>query len=60
MKFANYLVQIAGVRMYPMISLLLFFTFFVIVTLWVLRTDKQTVLHMENLPLEQDQNQAEL
>jgi preprotein translocase subunit YajC len=54
MKFTNYLEKIAGVSVYPVVSLLMFVSFFVIVTLWVLRTDKKTIEHVENLPLEND------
>lgn len=55
MKFADYLVTISGVRIYPLISLLLFVSFFILVTLWVLRTDRNTIAHMEQLPLDVDQ-----
>lgn len=55
MKFTYYLEKIAGVSIYPVVSLLLFVSFFAIVTLWVLRTDRQTIEHLENLPLDNDQ-----
>jgi cbb3-type cytochrome oxidase subunit 3 len=55
MKFTTYLEKIIDVSIYPIISLLMFLSFFVIVTLWVLKTDKKTIEHMENLPLENDQ-----
>lgn len=54
MKFTTYLEKITDVSIYPVISLLMFVSFFVIVTLWVLRTDKKTIKHMENLPLENE------
>lgn len=54
MKFTYYLEKISGVSVYPLISLLLFVSFFIIVTLWVLRSDKKTMEHLENLPLEND------
>lgn len=54
MKFTHYLEKISGVSIYPVISLLMFVSFFTIVTLWVLRTDKKTMEHLENLPLEND------
>jgi cytochrome c oxidase cbb3-type subunit IV len=54
MKFTYYLEKISGVSIYPIISLLLFVAFFIIVTLWVIRTDKQTIEYIENLPLEND------
>ncbi len=52
MKFKYYLETITGIQIYPLISLLLFVSFFIIVTLWVLRTSKETIEYMENLPLE--------
>lgn len=52
MKLKNYLETIAGVSVYPIVSLLLFVAFFTIVTLWVMRTDKDTIKHIENLPLD--------
>ena len=54
MKFTHYLEKISGVSIYPVISLVLFASFFVLVTLWVLRTDKQTLTHLENLPLDNE------
>ncbi|MFT3682164.1 MAG: CcoQ/FixQ family Cbb3-type cytochrome c oxidase assembly chaperone [Ferruginibacter sp.] len=54
MKFTYYLEKIAGVSIYPVISLLLFVAFFTIVTLWVLRTDKRIIEHIENLPLDNE------
>lgn len=54
MKFTTYLEKIADVSIYPVFSLLLFVAFFVLVTLWVLRTDRQTIRHIENLPLDQE------
>lgn len=54
MKFTYYLEKIAGVSVYPIISLLLFVAFFVIVTLWVFKTDQRTIEHIEKLPLEND------
>lgn len=54
MKFTTYLEKITDVSIYPIISLLMFVSFFVIVTLWVLKSDKKTIEHMENLPLEND------
>lgn len=52
MKFTNYLEKITGVTIYPIISLILFFTFFVLVTLWIYRTSKAEINHIENLPLQ--------
>lgn len=50
MKFSNYLEQIAGVRIYPIISLVLFVVFFTGVMIWIYSIDKKEIEHMENLP----------
>jgi cytochrome c oxidase cbb3-type subunit III len=52
MKFANYLEQIAGVGIYPVISLVLFVSFFVLVNIWIFSISKQEIKHLENLPLD--------
>jgi cytochrome c oxidase cbb3-type subunit IV len=54
MKFTHYLEKIAGVSIYPVVSLLMFVSFFVIVTLWVISMDKNKLEHIENLPLDND------
>ena len=52
MKFSNYLVEIAGVSIFPIISLLIFVVFFVTMMYFVLRMNKNTVSEIANLPLE--------
>jgi hypothetical protein len=54
MKFIHYLEGIAGVGIFPLISLLIFFFFFMGVTIWVFKADKTTMEEMENLPLHPD------
>jgi hypothetical protein len=56
MKFINYLESITGVSIYPLTSLLIFVTFFVIVSVWVIRVDNGFIDHMKNIPLEKDTN----
>ena len=46
--------QIAGVEIFPIISLLLFFIFFMIVGYMVLTADKSYIDEMKNLPLDKD------
>ncbi len=46
--------QIAGVEIFPIISLLLFFTFFMIIGYMVLTADKTYIEEMKNLPLDKD------
>ena len=43
-----------GIEIYPIISLLIFFTFFVVLTWWVLAAKKEYIEDISNLPLEND------
>lgn len=57
MKFAKHSMEnIAGVEVFPLISLGIFFTFFLLLGLYVWRTDKRFFNNMSELPLENDQN----
>ncbi|MBZ0097983.1 MAG: CcoQ/FixQ family Cbb3-type cytochrome c oxidase assembly chaperone [Taibaiella sp.] len=56
MKFRNYLETIAGVDVYPMISLLIFFTFFTGLAIWAFKANKQYINEAKNLPLDNDNN----
>ena len=46
--------QIAGVEIFPIISLLLFFTFFIIVGYMALTADEKYIEEMKNLPLDKN------
>ena len=48
----NQLEQIDGVEIYPIISMLIFFTFFVLVTYLVMKTDKEEIDELSKMPLE--------
>ena len=52
MKFRNYLETIDGIAIYPMISLLIFFPFFVGLIWYVFRLDKRIVKKVSDMPLE--------
>lgn len=55
LKFVKgYLESIEGVATYPMISLLIFFVFFVLLFLWVITASKEHIKEMSELPLEED------
>jgi cytochrome c oxidase cbb3-type subunit 4 len=43
---------ITGVEIYPIISLTIFFTAFVLFTVWALTYSKETIKKVSNLPLE--------
>lgn len=52
MKLSNYLVEISGVSIFPIISLLLFVVFFVGVLWWVIRMNASTVSYIAQLPID--------
>ena len=52
MKFINYLESIAGVGIFPLLSLCIFFTFFVVLSIWTLKVSKEHLDEMKNIPLE--------
>ncbi len=52
MKFSTYLVKIAGITVYPLVSLLLFVAFFAMVFIYAMKIDKKEVDHMKNIPLD--------
>lgn len=52
--FQHYFELIEGVEIYPVFSLIIFITFFLLVTVWSLKADKSYLKEMEMLPLEDD------
>lgn len=53
LKFIKHNMEtIAGIELFPIISLLIFFTFFTGLLIWVFRAKKAYIKHVENLPLE--------
>ena len=52
MKFINYLESIAGISIFPLVSLIIFFSFFVLLTIWALKADKQHITVMKQIPLD--------
>jgi cell division septal protein FtsQ len=52
MKFINYLESISGISIFPMISLLVFFAFFMLLFVRVYYLNKNTISEISNLPLE--------
>ena len=51
---SHYFESIAGIEIYPIVSFLIFFVFFVAVTYLTIKMDKNVVSEMSNLPLEND------
>ena len=54
MKFINYLESITGIGIYPLLSLGIFFLFFVAVTWHVVRANKNYINEVKNIPLDQN------
>lgn len=52
MKFINYLESITGVGIYPLVSFIIFFLFFSVVSLYVLKADKNHIKEVSQLPLD--------
>lgn len=52
MKFINYLESISGISVFPMISLLVFFAFFMLLFVRVYYLNKNTISEISNLPLD--------
>lgn len=53
LKFVkNYMDSIAGIEIYPIISLIIFFSFFVILFWWVFTAKKDYIKTVSNLPLD--------
>ncbi len=60
MKFINYLQSIAGVGIFPMISLIMFFIFFTVLVVWALKVDKTYISDMKNIPLDNNNESTQL
>jgi hypothetical protein len=54
MKFINYLESISGVEIFPFTSLLIFFIFFVLLTIKVSFMRNNEIKEISKLPLEED------
>ncbi len=52
MKFINYLEKITGVDIFALSSFMIFFSFFVVMSLWALRADKKLIDHINRIPLD--------
>jgi cytochrome c oxidase cbb3-type subunit IV len=52
MKFIHYLEKITGVSIYPLISFTIFGLFFLVVLIWVIKTDKQKIYDVSRIPLD--------
>jgi beta-lactam-binding protein with PASTA domain len=58
LKFVKgYMETIDGVAIYPMISLLIFFVFFVVLFWWVFTASKEYIKEVSELPIEKENQQ---
>lgn len=51
---------ITGIEIYPIISLLIFFTFFVVLFWWVITAKKEYINKVSNLPFDNQSNDSQL
>lgn len=54
--YKEILQSIEGVEIYPIISLIVFVVFFIVVTIRLIRMDKNYINEMKQLPLNKDEN----
>lgn len=54
MRFTNYLKSIDGVAIYPIISLVMFVSIFLLAAVYVYTTDKKRMERNANIPLQKD------
>lgn len=51
----DYLQNINGVEIYPIVSLIVFVIFFAAIIIWLVKVDKKYISRMENLPFEKNE-----
>ncbi len=57
---SKYLESIEGIAAYPLFSLIVFFVFFAVLIIWVLKADKEYIKRMGELPLDTENNQQKI
>lgn len=58
--YKNVLQSIENIQVWPVISFVIFFVFFLCLLLWVFTTDKKFIDRMKNLPVEEGKNKSDL
>lgn len=56
----NHMESITGIEIYPLISLLIFFTFFVVLFWWVITAKKEYITKVSHIPLDDQLNKEKL
>ena len=60
LKFIKHNMEtIAGIEVFPIISFLIFFTFFIVLFIWVSKLKKTEIDSLAAMPLEDDTNEFE-
>ncbi|MBE2219840.1 MAG: CcoQ/FixQ family Cbb3-type cytochrome c oxidase assembly chaperone [Ignavibacteria bacterium] len=54
--YKQVLENIAGVEIYPVITLIMFFVFFLLILGWIFTLNKNYITRMENIPLDNETN----
>lgn len=58
MKFINYLESITGVGIYPMVSFVIFFVFFLGVSIYLLKAGRRHFAEVAQIPLDLNPNES--
>ena len=60
LKFIKHHMEtIAGIEVYPLISLIIFFAFFIGLTIYVIKVDKKVFDKIANIPLDKNETDHE-
>ncbi len=54
MKFINYLESMTGIGIYPLVSFLIFFFFFMVVSIYLLQAGRSHFEEVSRIPLEKE------
>lgn len=50
--------SIGGIEIYPILSFLIFFIFFVVICIWTIKANKEFLNRMSNIPFNDNQDEA--
>lgn len=56
MKFINYLESITGIGIYPLTAFLIFFSFFIVVSIYLLKAGKHHFDEAARIPIDSNEN----
>ena len=57
--FKHYFEGIQNIEIAPIISMVLFFTVFLLVVIWAIKIDKSYIDEMKNMPLDENRKQSD-